>query len=36
VIPVAGSAPFCVLAEVLNGNELGGGNLVIRIVGYEG
>jgi hypothetical protein len=36
VIPVAGSAPFCVLAEVLNGNELGGGNLVIRVVGYEG
>jgi hypothetical protein len=36
LIPVAGSAPFCVDAEVLNGNELGGGNLVIRVVGYEG
>jgi hypothetical protein len=36
MIPVAGNAPFCVLAEVLNGNELGGGNLVIRVVGYEG
>ena len=36
LIPVAGNAPFCVLADVLNGNELGGGNLVIRVVGYEG
>jgi hypothetical protein len=36
IIPVAGNAPFCVVAEVLNGNELGGGNLTIRLVGYEG
>jgi hypothetical protein len=36
IIPVAGDAPFCVVAEVLNGNELGGGNLTIRLVGYEG
>jgi hypothetical protein len=35
IIPVAGSAPFCVVADVLNGNELGGGQLVIRVVGYE-
>src|SRR4029079_618255 len=34
VIPVAGSAPFCVLADVLNGNEVG--DLNIRVVGYEG
>ena len=27
MIPVAGNAPFCVVADVLNGNELGGGNL---------
>ena len=36
MIPVAGNAPFCVLADVLNGNELGGGNLFIQVVGYEG
>jgi hypothetical protein len=36
IIPVAGNAPFCVVADVLNGDELGGGNLFIRLVGYEG
>jgi hypothetical protein len=35
VIPIAGNAPFCVVADVLNGNLLGGGELVIRVVGYE-
>ena len=34
VIPVSGSAPFCVLADVLNGNQVG--DLTIRVVGFEG
>jgi hypothetical protein len=34
VIPVAGNAPYCVFADVLNGNELNGGEMIIRLVGY--